>query len=142
MGDQKVCSRIIVCGGRHFDDYPRLVAEIDGAVESLGLKRDEIEVVSGHCAGADQLGERYAEEHEVACKVFPAEWKKYGRAAGPVRNSQMIDYAAESKMPVVVAFVSPNTKGTMDTVNKARRKEFKVFVVPYGGADEGEGKKI
>lgn len=136
MEDQKVRSRIIVCGGRHFDDYPRLTAEINGVVQSLGLQMNEMEIISGHCAGTDQLGERYAEEHEVDCKVFPAEWKKYGRAAGPIRNSQMIDYAAESVMPVVVAFVSPKSKGTMDTVNKARKKGFKVFIIPYGGVDE------
>ena len=136
MENQKVRSRIIVCGGRHFDDYPRLTAEINGVVQSLGLQMNEMEIISGHCAGTDQLGERYAEEHEVDCKVFPAEWKKYGRAAGPIRNSQMIDYAAESLMPVVVAFVSLKSKGTMDTVNKARKKGFKVFIIPYGGVDE------
>ena len=136
MENQKVRSRIIVCGGRHFDDYPRLTAEINGVVQSLGLQMNEMEIISGHCAGTDQLGERYAEEHEVDCKVFPAEWKKYGRAAGPIRNSQMIDYAAESVMPVVVAFVSLKSKGTMDTVNKARKKGFKVFIIPYGGVDE------
>ena len=47
-----------------------------------------------------------------------------------------VTHAAESVMPVVVAFVSPKSKGTMDTVNKARKKGFKVFIIPYGGVDE------
>ena len=54
-----------------------------------------------------------------------------GRAAGPIRNSEMIKYAAESEVPVVVAFVSPRSKGTMDTVNKAKKQGFRVYVTVY-----------
>ena len=125
-------SRIIVCGGRHFKDYDRLKDEIDN-ISTRVRKRyvKSIEIVSGHCAGADQLGERYAEERGYPCKVFPAYWKKYGRAAGPIRNSEMIKYASEVEVPVVVAFRSPRTMGTNDTVKKAQHKGFKVVVVDY-----------
>jgi hypothetical protein len=126
-----VQSRIIICGGRHFDSYENLESVVDGVISSLNLSNEEVEIVSGHCAGTDQLGERYAEMHGMKCALFPAEWKKYGRAAGPVRNSKMIDYAAESGKPVVVAFVSPKSKGTLDTVRKAEKRGFKVVVTRY-----------
>ena len=102
-----------------------------GAMSELDLKFADIEVVSGNCQGADRLGELYAERHNVKCTVFPAQWKKYGKAAGPVRNSEMIKYAADSEVPTVVAFISPRSKGTKDTVSKARKRGFKVFVAEY-----------
>lgn len=126
-------SRIIICGGRHFNDYEAMKEKVDRVLASLGMEKSQIEIVSGHCVGADQLGEQYAEDHQVKCSVFPAEWKKYGRSAGPIRNTQMIQYASESDRPVVIAFVSPRSRGTKDTVQKAKRAGMEVFVFEYGG---------
>lgn len=130
--------RIIVCGGRHFNDYNLLKDEIDKVIARFNRYVQEIEIVSGHCAGADQLGEQYARECGYPCKVFPANWEKYGRSAGPIRNSEMIKYASEVNVPIVVAFRSPRTKGTNDTIKKATKKGFKVFVFDY---DNGESKQ-
>lgn len=104
-------------------------------MSKLNLSFEEIEIISGHCSGADQLGEQYAKKHNINCKVFPAEWKKYGKSAGPFRNSEMIKYAVGTELPVVVAFVSPQSKGSMDTVKKAKSKGFKVIVVEYENID-------
>ena len=77
--DTGISVRIIVCGGRHFDDYNRMRSTIDGVIAEIGSSVTAVEIVSGHCAGADQLGEKYAEEHGYPCKVFPANWEKHGR---------------------------------------------------------------
>ena len=122
-------ARIIICGGRHFDDYSRLESVMNDVMSKIAPWRDVIEIVSGHCEGADQLGELYASNHDLPCKVFPAQWEKYGRSAGPIRNSEMVNYASEAEMPVVVAFRSPRTKGTNDTVKKAEKHGFKVFII-------------
>ncbi len=124
-------ARIIICGGRHFKDYDRLESTMNEVMSKIAPWRDVIEIVSGHCEGADQLGELYAKKHDLLCKVFPAQWKKYGKAAGPIRNSEMVKYASEAEMSVVVAFRSPRTKGTNDTVKKATKQGFKVFVIDY-----------
>ena len=131
MADIKIKARIIICGGRHFKDYEALESLVNSALTEKRLTSKEVEIVSGHCEGADTLGELYAKNHGIVCKVFPAEWTKYGRAAGPIRNSQMIEYASESTIPIVVAFVSPRTKGTLDTIRKARKKEFAVYTHAY-----------
>lgn len=131
MADRKIKARIIICGGRHFKDYKALESLVNSALTEKNLTSNEVEIVSGHCEGADMLGELYAEKHGIVCKVFPAEWNKYGRAAGPIRNSQMIEYASESTIPIVVAFVSPRTKGTIDTVNKATKRGFSIFRHEY-----------
>jgi hypothetical protein len=50
------------------------------------------EVVSGHAAGADRLGERWAKEHDIPVKLFLPNWEMYGKKAGPIRNAKMAEY--------------------------------------------------
>lgn len=111
--------RILVCGGRHFDNYDLLEKTINEVTEESGC--EDIEIVSGHCDGADKLGELYAEKHNAAVKIFPAEWKKYGKRAGPMRNKQMVDYISGCEHKTVIAFVSVNTKGTRNTSALAKK---------------------
>ena len=51
------------------------------------------EVVSGGASGADHGGEVFAKSNDIPIKVFRAEWNAYGRAAGPIRNRKMAEYA-------------------------------------------------
>ena len=131
MINKEIKARIIICGGRHFNDYDTLETLVDSVIAEKGLNNNEIEIISGHCDGADTLGELYAKNHNIACKLFPAEWNKYGRAAGPIRNTQMIEHASKSKNPIVVAFLSPRTKGTLDTVKKATKRGFTIYRYNY-----------
>lgn len=117
---------IIVCGGRHFENYALLCKLL---AENWG--NDIEEIVSGHCEGADMLGEKWAKEHELSCKIFPAEWKRYGKKAGPMRNKQMVDYIDGFSKKAVVAFTSPNSVGTRNTIALAKRKGIPVIEVPY-----------
>ena len=121
--------RILVCGGRHFDDYDLLEKTINDAIAESAC--EDIEIVSGHCIGADKLGELYAERHNASVKLFPAEWKKYGKCAGPIRNKQMIDYINGFKNKIVVAFVSANTKGTKNTIALAKKAGIRVVEKEY-----------
>ena len=123
-------SKLIICGGRHFDDYEALERVVDKVISELNSS-EESEIVSGHCQGTDLLGELYAEKHGLKCTVFPANWKKFGKAAGPIRNSEMIKYISDSENPAVIALVGPNAKGTMDTVNKAIKARFSVYKIGY-----------
>lgn len=131
MTNKDIKAKIIICGGRHFNDYNTLETLVDSAIYEKGINYNEIEIISGHCAGADTLGELYAKNHNIAYKLFPAEWTKYGRAAGPIRNTQMVEYASKSTFPIVVAFISPRSKGTMDTVKKATQKGFAIYRYNY-----------
>ena len=127
---------IICCGGRHFDCYPFLKYVIDCIIEKYGAETEKVTVISGHCRGADQLGERYAKESGTLLKVFPAEWTKYGKAAGPIRNSEMVSYLSSFSKRVVVAFKNERTKGTADTVEKARRLGYDVYECGYETLDD------
>ena len=121
--------KILICGGRHFCDYALLESIADNVIK--GQNFSETEIVSGHCIGADRLGEEYAKKHNFALKIFPAEWKKYGKRAGPIRNKQMIDYIVGFENKIVIAFTSPNTKGTKNTIALAKRANIRVIETEY-----------
>ncbi len=121
--------KIIICGGRHFDDYEYLKASCDSVISQIGTDKG-IEIVSGHCKGCDMLSEKYAEERGYKLTVFPAEWKKYGKSAGIKRNIRMIEYI-EVPDSAVIAFVSENTKGTRFTVKEAERNGIATYVFEY-----------
>lgn len=120
-------TRIVVAGGRDFEDYQYLEESLDSLLSSIG---DDIEIVSGHAKGADSLGERYANERGIPCKVMKADWKKYGKAAGIIRNQQMLDYASEAT-PFVVAFWDGLSKGTKDTIRRAVSRGIRLEVFRY-----------
>ncbi|MCP4437524.1 MAG: DUF2493 domain-containing protein [Aureispira sp.] len=111
---------IIVAGSRGFKDYPFL-RNILHAVIDEGEKGDEVEIVSGGAKGADSLGEVYAKEFGYSTTKFPANWKKYGRAAGYIRNEEMAEYAAE-----LVVFWDGRSSGTKHMVQHASKKGLKV----------------
>lgn len=104
--------RVLVCGGRGFDD-PYLFFDTLDEIKSRG-ELDSI--ISGGARGADALAERYAEVEGIPITVYPAEWEKYGKSAGYVRNKQMLD---EGKPDLVIAF--PGGKGTAMMVDIARK---------------------
>jgi len=119
-------TRLIIAGVRTFDDYELLKSKADEVVKDLG----EVEIVSGHAKGADMLGERYAAEHAIPCTLFPAEWERYGRAAGPVRNGQMIEYAKQ-ETPMLLCFWDGVAHGTRNIIQKAEREGIQTIVVRY-----------
>lgn len=84
--------KLIVAGSRHFDEeevYAHLVdLRITG--HPMGMAT---EIVSGEASGVDSAGEWYAEFYDIPVKLFPAEWDKYGKLAGPRRNGEMAAYA-------------------------------------------------
>lgn len=59
----------------------------------FGLKDKISEIVSGGCRGADRFGELFASDYNIPIKYFMAEWNRYGKSAGPVRNGKMARYA-------------------------------------------------
>jgi hypothetical protein len=122
-------NRVLVCGGRNFDDVDYLYRKMGElrAVTPISL------VISGHAPGADWLGEMWADENGIPVKLFPADWKREGRAAGPIRNQRMID---EGKPDLVVAF--PGGRGTADMIRRARERGIEVIEVPSSrGTDNG-----
>lgn len=113
--------RIIIAGGRDFDDYVYL----DKCCRKvcLEMKSDSIEIISGKALGADRLGEKFANAHNLNLVEFPAEWHKYGVAAGPIRNCEMAKYAKETKA-ILCAFWDGSSSGTKHMITTAMKNKF------------------
>lgn len=79
--------KVIIAGSRHIIDYEALKT----LVENTGW--DIEEVVSGGCRGVDVMGEQWAEERGIPVRTFAADWARYGREAGELRNREMASYA-------------------------------------------------
>lgn len=118
--------RMIVAGGRDFSDEKYLAESLD----SLREEYIDIEIVSGHASGADSLAEEYAKRLGIALKIFPADWKRYGRAAGPIRNKQMLEYIMEGN-PLIAAFWDGKSKGTKNMIEQARKADVECRVFRY-----------
>lgn len=115
--------RVIIAGSREFQDYAILKATMDKLLKNV---RDEIVIISGTARGADALGERYARERNYAIHSFPAEWDRFGKAAGFVRNEEMAANA-----DALVAFWDGQSRGTKHMIDIAKRNQLKVRIIRF-----------
>ncbi|MGN6773056.1 MAG: DUF2493 domain-containing protein [Rhizobiaceae bacterium] len=111
MRERKEAVRAIVCGGRDYADK----VTVWGWLQAIHLKRGIRTIIEGGATGADALAASWAIVEGVPVEQFPAEWKRHGRRAGPIRNQRMID---EGKPDIVIAF--PGGRGTADMVWRAK----------------------
>jgi hypothetical protein len=112
--------RVLVCGGRDYDDRKHVFATLD----ALHAKHPFDEVVEGGARGADELGRRWAKDRGVDAVTYWANWTKYDNRAGPIRNAKML---ARGLPNLVVAF--PGGGGTDNMVSQARDKNLEVIEV-------------
>lgn len=104
--------RVLVCGGRHYDNYGVLAT----LLSALQVVREPFTVlIHGNAQGVDMMADTYARRHNIPVLEFNADWKRFGKSAGPRRNKRML---VEGKPDLVVAF--PGRKGTANMVGQAR----------------------
>lgn len=117
--------RVIVAGGRDFDDKNLLKAAIYNFGEALGPHYG-MSIVSGMAAGADRLAYQLAIRDNIKCYAFPAHWDTHGRAAGFVRNREMAEVS-----DALIAFHDGTSKGTANMINIMRDMGKPVLVYLY-----------
>lgn len=117
--------KVIIAGGRDFYKYDLLNLKCRELLLT-NYKISDIEIVSGKARGADKLGEQFAEQYGIQVKEFPADWKRYGNAAGPIRNREMANYA-----DALIAFWDGRSTGTRNMIETARELGLKVRIVHY-----------
>lgn len=115
--------KVIIAGGRDFTDYNLLKRNCD---HILSRRHPDVIIVSGKARGADSLGERYAKERGYLVHEFPADWNRFGKKAGYLRNSEMARHA-----DALIAFWDNNSRGTKHMIDLAIQHNLKVIVVPY-----------
>lgn len=115
--------RILVCGDRNWDDEA-LINKVLFEYWLLWLEsetpEDDFVIIHGAARGADSIAGKIARRQSVKEEAYPAEWDKYHKAAGPIRNQQML---TEGRPTLVLAFHDniEKSKGTRDMVDKAKR---------------------
>lgn len=116
--------KLIVAGSRTFNDYALLKEKMNALLG--GRKPDAI--VCGEAKGADLLGRKYAEENNIEIDSYPAQWDKYGKQAGYIRNEQMAENAN-----ALLAFWDGESAGTKHMIETAKRKGLQVRVIKTKG---------
>ncbi len=114
--------KVLVTGGRNYSDRESVWRELDKihSARSISL------IIHGAASGADTLAAGWATAAGVEVVSCPADWKRHGRAAGPIRNAAMLN---DHRPNMVVAF--PGGRGTANMIALAR--DAGVEVIEVGG---------
>ena len=119
--------RILVTGSRDWTDADTIDLNLIGATGRLDCLRGVV-VVDGQCTkgGADQLAHEAAKRRGWGTERYPADWNQHGKAAGSIRNQEMIALGAD----LVLAFPLPGSVGTWDCIRRASAAGIRVVIVP------------
>lgn len=122
--------KILVCGGRdyHNQGLVNIVLSVMWSWRPFDI------LIHGDARGADTLARKWADQNSVNHQPYPADWHQYGKAAGKIRNREMIREQPE----IVLAF--PGGGGTQDMINVAQETGIPVFdlrhVANHPGVDD------
>lgn len=116
--------KIVIAGSRSFNDKCLLFNKVDERIKELGLEFEDVEIVCGGCRGADEYGKQYATERGCELTVFVANWSRYDKAAGPIRNKKMAEYSNEA-----IVFLDGETIGSRSMINEAAKANIPCVVI-------------
>ena len=114
--------KVVVAGGRTFEDYALLEAKLD----KLLVERNNLMIISGAANGADKLGEQYAGHREYELLRMPANWALHGNSAGYRRNVEMAERA-----DAVVVFWDGKSRGSKHMIDIAKHNNIPTRVINY-----------
>ena len=117
--------KLIIAGTRTFGDQ----RHFDYVM--TGWEKDATEVFSGECPGPDRMGERWARQHGIPVRRFPADWAMHGRKAGPIRNAQMAEEADQA-----IVFWDGRSRGTRNLMEEMRKRGKNVEIALFGATHE------
>lgn len=122
--------RIIVTGSRDWNS----ISDVFRLIEAMAQIYNPVEltIVHGACpTGADKMAHQWVEvaknimPYTIIEEAHPASWKEFGRAAGPIRNREMVEMGAD----ICLAFIRNNSKGASMTAKIAEEAGIKVYIV-------------
>lgn len=127
--------KVIIAGSRDFDNYIYAETKLLSYFKENGIHSTDIEIISGGARGADKIGEKFANRYGIKLTVFPAQWDKYGKGAGMIRNAEMAQYAEGG---ILFAFWDGESHGTKNMINTAKRNKMTVVIFEYWRINSGE----
>ncbi len=132
--------KILVTGARDWTSEEL----IDLVVSRLPTKSI---VVHGGCRGADAIAGMLASKRGHEVREYPADWTRYGRAAGHIRNQEMLDREHRENEPIDIVFafheaLFDRSRGTLDMCKRAEKTAIKIFVVSSKGVSQFKSSEI
>lgn len=121
--------RFLVTGYRDYNKARRVWGLLHATRSLADAMGRRLVVVVGDCpTGADAWARRWCEMYQVDYELYEANWNRYGRRAGPVRNREMVDSGVDAG----AAFCHPLMRGTADCLGYARTRGVVMLAVDYG----------
>ncbi len=111
---------LAIIGYRKFTDWSLFKETLKDYVIRYGMPTS---IVSGGALGADSMAEKWAKRHKLPISILTPDWKRHGKAAGPLRNTDIINACTH-----VVAFPHEKGKGTQDSIRKAIASGKKIMI--------------
>ena len=116
---------LLVSGTRDLEDNDNFIDIIGTTLSEAYQELGEATLIHGDAPGVDTLASYIWKEFGLPQKAFPADWKNLGKAAGPIRNQQMVDLNPD----LCIAFPSKNSRGTWDCVRRAKKANIETRIV-------------
>jgi len=127
-------NNLAIIGSRNFNNYTYAKKEILNIIKNNKIPITKI--ISGGASGADKIAEIFASNFNIPIEVIVPNWDK-GKQAGVVRNTDIIN-----KSDYVIAFWDGKSKGTLDSINKAKKLNKKLFIIKISPEHINEGVRL
>ena len=121
--------RVIVAGSRTYNNYEYLSEVLSKYTYTFNKLCIRPEFVSGGCRGVDSMAERFCKSNNYPIKIFNADWDRYGKSAGYIRNKEMAQYASETG-GFLIAFWDGKSRGTKMMIKLAKENGLVVKILP------------
>ena len=112
--------KVLFCGGRDYSNIEYFKKVFEYIIKKYNITC----IVHGGASGADYLAGYFARLHNIPVIIYYADWKKYNKAAGIIRNKEMLE---KEKPDLVAAF--PGGNGTKHMIKITKEKNIKCLVV-------------
>lgn len=107
--------RVAIVGSRDWPQPKRIIGYVAFLpIGTVVVSGTEPSSDPSNDRGVDQVAIRAARKFGFETKVFPADWKRFGKSAGPRRNTDIVNYCTR-----LVAFWDGISRGTKDSIDKA-----------------------
>lgn len=127
----KNCVYILVSGSRSINEKWFLYSKLSEICINNGWFRDfeKVIFVGGGCnKGVDSILKNFCWEYDCGYVEFLADWNKYGKSAGMIRNKQMIDYVCNQENSRCVCFWDNVSSGCKNVIDNWKNKGSLVVV--------------
>lgn len=109
--------KVIVAGSRSIVEYETVKKAIDDSNFNIDT------VISGCARGVDTFGEQWATENNIKIERFPADWNRYGKRAGYLRNEEMAKVA-----DALIAVWDGESRGTGHMIKLAQKYNLRIYI--------------